>query len=206
MKAKPSILVNIVLATVLLTSIFLIRMTTSVAEYDPLVDVNDDGFIELSDFFILSQHFGSSGTPINKTALLLEVQTARAHNITFATSLETISGYPGLNWQDMPDMTLEITVETENDEIVLKRLHWLQQVSGTWEQMYVRAHVDATYANPPGGVLLTATDTWTSCSYTFYSTNVAPGIHTVRIQWQIYDELGSADVTSRTLAVTTLLS
>lgn len=203
MKAKPSILVNIVLATVLLASMFLIRMTTSAAEYDPLVDVNDDGFVELSDFFILSQHFGSSGTPINKTALLLEVQTARAHNITFATSLETISGYPGMNWQDMPDMTVEVTVETECTLIIT--FSAVARISGTWEQMYVRAHVDATYANPPGGVLLTAAETWASCSYTFYSTNVAPGTHTVKIQWQIYDEIGSADVMSRTLLVTTLL-
>lgn len=74
MKITSTTSVNVILACIMLTSILLVVTTTSQGEYDPWVDLNDDGWIELSDFFILSSHVGTSGTPINKTALLLELE------------------------------------------------------------------------------------------------------------------------------------
>jgi len=41
--------------------------------YDPWVDLNDDGNIDYNDLYIFARAYGSSGTPINKTALLLEL-------------------------------------------------------------------------------------------------------------------------------------
>jgi len=88
MKIKSLTALNIILATILSASIFLVATTTSQSAYDPWVDINDDGYIELSDFFILSQHFGTSGTPINKTVLLLELQAKIDELNTTVASLE----------------------------------------------------------------------------------------------------------------------
>jgi len=50
--------------------------TTSLPEpYDPWCDINDDGVIDIEDIVNLAIRFGSKGTPINKTALLLELQS-----------------------------------------------------------------------------------------------------------------------------------
>ena len=43
--------------------------------YDPWVDLDDDGVIGPDDFSIFAGQYGTSGTPINKTALLLELQS-----------------------------------------------------------------------------------------------------------------------------------
>jgi hypothetical protein len=41
--------------------------------YDPWVDLNDDGNIDYNDLYTFARAYGSSGTPINKTALLLQL-------------------------------------------------------------------------------------------------------------------------------------
>lgn len=45
-----------------------------VREYDPWYDINDDGKIDLKDYFGIGLKYGTEGTPINKTALLLDLQ------------------------------------------------------------------------------------------------------------------------------------
>jgi len=80
MRIKPLYLLNIVLTIVLLTSL-LVNVSlnrsgiASTDEYDPWVDMNDDGIIDIFDLVTLAQRFGTIGTPINKTALLLELQS-----------------------------------------------------------------------------------------------------------------------------------
>jgi hypothetical protein len=74
-------LVIVILATFCLTlTLFTILpagsnyKTSGIGEYDPWIDSNDDGRINILDCIILSGAFDTTGTPINKTALLLELQ------------------------------------------------------------------------------------------------------------------------------------
>jgi len=55
-------------------ALFIIIPTHSLSSansYDPLMDVNDDGLINIVDIGKVAAAYGTSGTPINKTALLL---------------------------------------------------------------------------------------------------------------------------------------
>ena len=216
MKIRVTALLSIILAAGLLTSVFFMTTTSSspsVGGYDPWVDLNDDGKIDYKDLFMLARAYGTSGTPINKTALLLELQTRidmlnstlsniPRNNETYSTTLADISGYSALFWQNMSDMSVEITLATKSTLLIMFSAQ--ARVSGTMRAMYVRAMVDATQANPPTAVILTESDEWASHSYTFYSPNVAAGTHTINIQWKLYDELSTGQVKERTLTVIAL--
>lgn len=59
------------------TTLFMVVPTRSSKEtssYDPWLDINDDGHINILDISSLAIIFGTSGSPVNKTALLLELQ------------------------------------------------------------------------------------------------------------------------------------
>lgn len=65
--------------TILYVSLFFISTTTSIenlqtGEYDPWLDLNDDGKIDIFDVVMVANSYGSSGKPFNKTAALLELQ------------------------------------------------------------------------------------------------------------------------------------
>lgn len=79
-----------ILAASLSFSILLVGITSS-ASYDPWCDLDDDGDIDIFDIVKLASAYGTSGTPINKTALLLEMQARiDALNATITSLKECI--------------------------------------------------------------------------------------------------------------------
>lgn len=78
MKIKPLHIVTAILFTAFLASIF-VQVTSSnvvqeTSKYDPLVDLNNDGIIDIFDLVELGQRFGTMGTPINTTETLQLLQ------------------------------------------------------------------------------------------------------------------------------------
>ncbi len=71
-------LVVAAIATFCLTATLLMAVPTRSSKesnsYDPWLDINDDGNINILDISSLAIIFGTSGSPVNKTALLLELQ------------------------------------------------------------------------------------------------------------------------------------
>lgn len=49
------------------------QIVASTTEYDPWVDLDDDGNITIFDVVKVCSRYGTEGTPVNKTALLYEV-------------------------------------------------------------------------------------------------------------------------------------
>jgi hypothetical protein len=65
---------NILICAFLLSAMILqIALSTGPTNYDPLVDINDDGRIDILDITSLAVRFNTEGTPINKT-LLTEIE------------------------------------------------------------------------------------------------------------------------------------
>ena len=65
--------------TVAFIALFSVNSTTSIETlqtglYDPWLDLNDDGEIDIFDVVMVARAYGSSGEPFNKTAALLELQ------------------------------------------------------------------------------------------------------------------------------------
>ena len=65
--------------TVAFIALFCVNTTTSIEnlqtdKYDPWLDLNDDGKIDIFDVVMVAMAYGSSGKPYNKTAALIELQ------------------------------------------------------------------------------------------------------------------------------------
>jgi len=52
----------------------IVPIESGVGYYDPWIDLNDDGKIDMRDVATVARAFGSLGDPINKTELLLDLQ------------------------------------------------------------------------------------------------------------------------------------
>jgi len=64
---------------VVFIALFCVNITTSIENlqtdlYDPWLDLNDDGEIDIFDVVMVARAYGSSGKPYNKTAALIELQ------------------------------------------------------------------------------------------------------------------------------------
>jgi len=72
--SKKDLAIVVLITFCVTATLFMIFPSHSLSDansYDPLLDVNDDGVINILDIYKVARAFGTSGTPINKTALLL---------------------------------------------------------------------------------------------------------------------------------------
>ena len=88
---------TIVLFTLTISSLFLVNVAVSdfppdpEGEYSPWGDLNDDGIINIFDVVWLASRYGTTGTPLNVTELLLELETrVEVLNATISSLKECI--------------------------------------------------------------------------------------------------------------------
>ena len=86
MVTKKDLVIAVLITFCLTAMLFSVRFTRSQApgQYDPWLDINDDGKILIEDVAWVSRAYGTTGDPINKTALLYNV------NDTFTSLLAKI--------------------------------------------------------------------------------------------------------------------
>lgn len=109
-----------ILTTCLLT-MFLITVipisSQTAGQYDPWLDTNDDGKIDIRDIALTAKAFGTSGDPINKTALLLELQSEidslNSSLLNLEANLET-----RITNQDTLIAELQSTIDSLNASLV----------------------------------------------------------------------------------------
>lgn len=106
--------------TVTLFAVIPTRSSPGIGDYDPWYDINDDGKIDGRDLTVLARAFGSSGTPINKTALLLELQ-ARIDSLN--SSLLNLEAYLNTRIVTLETSLVELQskiAELENNVTILE--------------------------------------------------------------------------------------
>jgi hypothetical protein len=69
------VLISLCLAATLFLTVPIKSSPTGTGAYDPWLDTNDDGKIDMKDVAAEARAFGSFGTPINKTEMLLNHET-----------------------------------------------------------------------------------------------------------------------------------
>lgn len=88
MVTRKDLVIAVLSTFCLVSTLFMIVPTRSQTThpYDPWIDTDDDGDIDLYDAVELLTMYGSKGTPINKTELLLELQ-ARVDELNTTVAL-----------------------------------------------------------------------------------------------------------------------
>jgi len=205
-------------ALVLLTLAFIpLSSQQGGGTYDPWIDTNDDGIIDVYDLQAMGSIYGTSGTPINKTDLLLELES-RVSALEAAGSVTNIRLAAGAipfnsiyrltaemttstSWIDMPSMSISITLNRTSHLLIF--FTTMAYVGVQSDFLWVRAIVDGLEADPPR-VYLGYAQYWDSLAANFYELSVPPGDHTVKIQWKKSLAAGYTYVETRTLNIIAL--
>jgi hypothetical protein len=183
MKMATSILVNIVLSTILLSSILYVGVTASVSEYDPWYDINDDGKIDIKDVAGVAIKYGTTGTPLNKTEILLDLQ-ARVE------ALENASGWLPAPAYDSGWIALDVGWQTTllhglyAEPLFVFVMGRYQDVHGTWH--YTRAKIGTDFFRTGADFEVGIYTEWTNQSVSIYRGATDPYYDEVRVQiWKI---------------------
>jgi hypothetical protein len=139
MKIKPLYLLNVILTMVLLTSLLANASvnrsgTAAIKEYDTWKDLNLDGKINILDLVILAGYFGTEGTPINTTDLLLELQ-ARVDSLN--ASLLDLEAY--LTTRITTLETSAVELQSRIDKLNTSLIELQSQINNLYEATF-KAH------------------------------------------------------------------
>ena len=212
MVIRKDLVVTVLVTFCLTATLFMILPTRSlpaIGEYDPWLDTNDDGKIDMKDIGAEARAFGSSGTPINKTALLLELQTrieileANMFTSSSTNSSETDFTF-STDYKEMLDMSMNITLTKKS-----RLLMTFSAVVGVYfpnDVIIVRALVNDSVAGeiaffPQIGETEGHRHWLGFAPYTFNFLQLAdPGFYTIKIEWKT-SEGGGGVANERTLTV-----
>jgi len=156
--------------------------------YDPWLDYNDDGKIDILDIAATAKAYGTTGTPINKTALLLELQsrvealeerTPKFYSVWQWTPINTTSG----DLVDMDGVSVTISLNQTSHLLIICTL--MASTDPVDRAMFLSASVGTETAIPFEYQLFCDTSTYTTWTVSYYQMSVASGTHTVKIQWRI---------------------
>ena len=162
MKKIKLLLVGLIVG---LVSIQMAVTSSSDPSYDPWLDLNEDGINDVNDLYILASIYGTSGTPINKTELLLELQ-ARVDSL----NASLLNDYYNKIESDL------IFVDASGDTIT----GYLDVDSGTLYVDDVNDRVGIGTSSPSGNLEIESSSVWPS----IYLDNQKTGDMTTFIRFQ----------------------
>ena len=203
MVRKKDLAIAISVIFCLTATLFLIVPSLSVSSvhsYDPLLDVNDDGVINIVDLSKVAAAFGKSGTPINKTALLLGAgANVYRFNSTYDDTQVTTTS---TDYVDMQYMSVSITIQ--NTSVIVIMFSAEATIGDAGQGIFVGASVGGTDAVPSYAVLATpSSDTlYNANAFNFYLDSVSAGTYIVKMVWKVSG--GTGYVRNRTLLVMAL--
>ena len=156
--------------------------------YDPWLDTNDDGKIDILDIAATAKAYGTTGTPINKTALLLDLQFRVEALEERAPKFYSVFQWRNINttsadWVDMDGVSVTISLNQTSHLLIICTL--MATTDPVERAMFLRASVGTETATPFEYQLICDTSPGTTLTVSFHQMSVASGTHTVKMQWRI---------------------
>jgi len=199
--SKEKVPLKIVVPLIVVTWILSLISSLAIVYVMPnLIPVRSE---QLGEGLITSDKIANKSvtTPkIDDAAYLHLMKGAVLHNVTYSTVAANTSS---TSFVDMPDTSVSITLNRSSTLVII----WSGQakIEGTGTRaLYIRAMVDTAQANPATDTLILTQAEYGSHSYTFSSTKVGPGAHTVKMQWKVFESTTTGRVYERTLTVIAL--
>jgi len=157
-------------------------------EYDPWADMNDDGTINILDIANVALVFGTSGEAINKTALLLELQSRVEDLEKRVPKFSSVFQWADANttstdWVDMDGVSVTLSLNETSHILIICTL--MATTVPVGNAIFMRASVGTETAIPFEYQLVGDTDTYTTFTVSYHLSSVAPGTHTVKMQWRV---------------------
>ena len=198
---KRDLIVAVLLTFSLTVMLFQVLTISSQGpgDYDPWYDINDDGKIDMKDIGGVCRKFGASGTAINKTELLLDLQ-ARVAALEAQLPILSISAqetYMVEGTSNIPGMSVTINCAKQSHLVIL----FSAIVYSYGDIPWCRAWIDGTFPAYPGDVELCSYDDLGPHGprgFNFF-TFVPAGTRTITMQWWIEGDY--AYIFQRTLTV-----
>ena len=174
--------------------------------YDPWLDNNDDGKINILDIAATAKAYGTTGTPINKTALLLDLQFRVEALEERAPKFYSVFQWRNINttsadWIDMDGVSVNISLNHTSHLLIICTL--MATTDPVERAMFLRASVGTETAIPFEYQLFCDTSPGTTWTVSYYQMSVASGAHTVKMQWRINPVIPSTGWAQR-LALTVI--
>jgi len=174
--------------------------------YDPWLDNNDDGKINILDIAATAKAYGTTGTPINKTALLLDLQSRVETLEERAPKFYSVFQWRNINttsadWVDMDGVS--VTISLNETSHLLITCTFMATTDPVERAMFLRALVGTETATPFEYQLFCDTSPGTTSTVSYYQMSVASGTHTVKMQWRINPVIPSTGYAIR-LALTVI--
>lgn len=147
MRIRRNTITALIIVFCFTASLFMVIPTRSATSpYDPWIDSNDDGKINLQDLVLLANSYGTTGTPINKTALLLDLEERMdALNASllslqeyFNARITTLEATVGEQQVRIADLENEVAVLNASGRALIAEAHsypYVQTSSVTWVDM-----------------------------------------------------------------------
>jgi hypothetical protein len=203
-------------ATILFSALFVgatsSASTIGIHDYDPWCDLDDDGDIDIYDIVNMANRYGATGTPVNKTALLYNVNDTltelllrtvslesrvrilESFEVESAYSVNTHATTETLSWIDMQDMRVNVSLQESSYLLILFSTE--ARVTSGHGNIRIRALIDG-YAAYPTDVTLTPSHsqegmgphrhspTIAAYSFSFHNASVPQGNCTIGMQWRL---------------------
>lgn len=206
MVTKKNLAIVISVVFCLTATLFMIIPSLSLSSahsYDPLLDVNDDGKIDIVDLSKVAFAFRTSGTPINKTALLLgQAASPVSFNATFENSEVSTNS---TDYVDMPYMSVDVAFKNTSSVLIMFSAE--AAIGDAGQGIFISVDMGEGYVAVPFYAVLATPATGTlynAHSFNFYSWQLPTGNYTVTILWKVSG--GTGYVRNRSLVVMTLPS
>lgn len=163
---------------------------------------------DLSDGSVLNVKIADGAVTTNKIADNAVTDTKLASDAIpyFAIYNTSLVSTQSTSFEDVPDTAVNVKLNRKSNLIIMFSAEaW---VDGAGDELYVRALLDSTVANPNSGSLTLFTTAGESqhgsYAINFYLENVEAGTHTVKIQWSEILGASLAHMGDRTLHVIAL--
>ena len=152
MVSKRELVISVVATCCLTTALFnTVWMVGSAGEWDPWMDVDENGIVNMLDLYLVAQRYGTTGAPLDKAGLLydsgwIDISSMHGQSVTVTHGL-------GIEDWNNDTLVVEVTGRTTENGSLLRYLG-LTTRELSWNKTYKGSGAHSVIETSEGGYAL----------------------------------------------------